>query len=52
MTTIDSQLPLWDRISSWLRRVAEVADFDNVQFTFDRINEMDNELTQLKIRIE
>jgi predicted nucleic acid-binding Zn-ribbon protein len=52
MTTIDSQLSLWDRISSWLTRVAEIADYDSAQFTLERINELDKELTQLKTRIE
>jgi hypothetical protein len=52
MTTIDSQLSLWDRISSWLTRVAEAVVYNSVQFTFERINELDKELIQLKTWIE
>ena len=52
MTTTDSQLSLWARTSSWLTRIAEIADYDSVQFTFDRINQLDKELAELKTRIE
>ena len=52
MTTTDSQLSLWARTSSWLTRIAEIADYDSVQFTFDRMNQLDKELAELKTRIE
>lgn len=52
MTAIDAQLSLWARISSWLSRVTELADYDSVQFTFDRVEQLDKELAELKSRIE
>ncbi|MFT6989021.1 MAG: hypothetical protein ACJASL_000987 [Paraglaciecola sp.] len=52
MSTTDSKLSLWTRTSSWLSRIAEVADYDSVQFTFDRVNQLDKELAELKSRIE
>ena len=51
MTAIDSQLSFWARTSNWLNRIAEVADYDSVQFTYDRVNQLDKELTELKTRI-
>lgn len=52
MTATDSQLSLWTRTSSWLSWIAEVADCDSVQFTFDRVNQLDKELAEAKSRIE
>lgn len=52
MTNIDSQPSLWSRMSYWLTKIADTFDYDCVDFTFDRMNELNKELTELRTRVQ
>jgi hypothetical protein len=52
MTNTDSQSSLWTRVSYWLTRIADTFDYDSVEFTFDRMNELNKELTELTTRVQ
>ena len=51
MTNTDSESSVWTRVSYWLTRIADTFDYDSVEFTFDRMNELNKELTELKTRV-
>lgn len=52
MTATTSRPSLWTRTLNWLKRFDEAVNFDGTQYTFDRVNALQQELTTLKSRID
>lgn len=52
MTTTLSRPSRWARTLNWLKRFDEAVNFDSTQYTFDRVNALQQELTTLKSRID